>query len=271
MTTAEYVKMFPDAKLTSDDIRKKMKEIMTGREITWKDKISSAVSAAWDEGRTSGRTNVPLSEESRTKLSEKMMGHSVSEETRKAIGLAGLGREPWNKNLTKEDDPRLLVVSEKISAYNANMPEETKEETKRKISATLKDKYSKGMPIPNAKNGYRNDLGMSFRSTWEANYARILKLQGKPIVYEKSRLPVPKTGAPNFVYIPDFEVDGEYVEIKGHAKARQNWGCNCSRCQRDKTKMDAVEKEYGITIVLVATAEYKEMKSKYSSLIPEWE
>ena len=46
------------------------------------------------------------------------------------------------------------------------------------------------MKIPNSSNGYRNDLGMSFRSSWEANYARILKHKGKKIIYEQDRFPI---------------------------------------------------------------------------------
>jgi len=48
-------------------------------------------------------------------------------------------------------------------------------------------KYANGMKIPNAKNGYRYDIKMSFRSSWEANYARILKFNDDPIIYEEKR------------------------------------------------------------------------------------
>ena len=39
------------------------------------------------------------------------MGHFVSKKTRRKIGIAGLGRDPWNKGLTKDDHPSILRAS----------------------------------------------------------------------------------------------------------------------------------------------------------------
>jgi len=64
--------------------------------------------------------------------------------------------------------------------------------------------------------GYREDLGHKVKSTWEANYARILKASGIPYEYEPVTFRL-KSGS----YTPDFlvydPVKGEhFVEVKGY-------------------------------------------------------
>ena len=44
------------------------------------------------------------------------------------------------------------------------------------------------MSVPNAKTGIRKDLGICFRSSWEANYARILKSENKEELETNVRL-----------------------------------------------------------------------------------
>ena len=48
-----------------------------------------------------------ISEEQKQKISQKLKGHSVAEETRKKISKSGIGRIAWNKGLKKEDDTRI--------------------------------------------------------------------------------------------------------------------------------------------------------------------
>ena len=211
------------------------------------------------------------SENSKEELSEKLKGHSVSEETRKKIGMSGIGREPWNKGLTKEDTPSLMGTSKKVSEWNKiSMTDEKKEQ----ISKTLKRLYAEGMKIPHSIDGYRKDLDMYFRSTWEANYARILKLENKEIIYEKNRFTLVKeNGEINHVYIPDFQIgENEYVELKGHMDSLFSWGCNCKRCLRDKNKLELFRKQYpNIKLNVIGKKEYQEIYDKYYKIIPEWE
>jgi hypothetical protein len=79
----------------------KRSEKLIGREIKWKDKISDAVKKSWEENPNQGRTGVPLSEESKKVVSEKLQGHSVSDETKLKIAGAGFGHRPWNKGKSK--------------------------------------------------------------------------------------------------------------------------------------------------------------------------
>jgi hypothetical protein len=62
-----------------------------------------------------------------------------------------------------------------------------------------------------AKGGMRDDLQHYFRSSWEANFARILNHQGKKWEYEPTTFQLSETQS----YTPDFYCEGVYFEIKG--------------------------------------------------------
>jgi hypothetical protein len=62
-----------------------------------------------------------------------------------------------------------------------------------------------------AKGGTRNDLNQYFRSSWEANFARILNFQGKQWQYEPKTFQLTETMS----YTPDFFCEGVFFEIKG--------------------------------------------------------
>jgi len=49
------------------------------------------------------------------KISESNTGKSFSEEHRRKIGIAGIGRIPWNKGLSKYTDDRLMIISKQNS------------------------------------------------------------------------------------------------------------------------------------------------------------
>ncbi len=119
ITTKEYIKKFPNAKLSSRSTIEKRRKKLKGqkRDIETRKKISEAVKLNWQENPNQGRTGCPLNEESRKALSKKMMGHEVSDETRKKISEGGMGRIPWNKGLTKYDDERIMEVSKKVTEW----------------------------------------------------------------------------------------------------------------------------------------------------------
>jgi len=269
LTISAYLEKFPDAKLTSDKSRELMRIRMAGRKITWSDKISKSTQKNWKNGKFLGRTGIQLSEKSKALLSQKMMGHDVSKEARLKIGEAGIGRDAWNAGLTKETDERVARIAEKVSVYNLNMPEETRD----KIASTLKEKYARGeLKPPCSKSGFRTDLGMYFRSTWEANFARVLLYNKKPIIYENRHIPINLGKTLDCVYISDFEVDGKLIEIKGHAESSNEWTCNCVRCERDKRKINGLKLQYPeIIIEIFGKKDYSKMASEYKSNIPKWE
>lgn len=65
--------------------------------------------------------------------------------------------------------------------------------------------------------GYRNDLGTYFRSSWEANIARILNHLMLDWEYESKRFNFPDIGDGVLSYCPDFYVTdaGIWIEVKG--------------------------------------------------------
>jgi len=270
LTFDQYKTQFPDAPTCSKASLERRKNSMVGREISWADKIATGVKRSWSENKFQGRTGIPLCEESRKKLSQKLMGHSVSDETRIKIGITGLGRTPWNKGITKEDDDRLKTVSEKIRIWNK---EHMTPEIRHQISQSLKQKYADGMQIPQSKGNKRADLGMYFRSTWEANYARILNYENTEWEYETGRFSLlDDAGEIAAVYTPDFLVNGKWIEIKGHADASDDWECDCKRCERDKLKMLLFAEQYpDEEIEIIGKREYRKISKKYASIIESWE
>jgi hypothetical protein len=142
--------------------------------------------------------------------------------------------EVWNKGLTKETDERVANVG-RINAKlltGSKQSEETKkkradvirgqkrtEETKRKMSTTRKKLISEGKIVISEKAGrgiktkYNN---ITFRSTWEAKYAKWLDDHNVMWKYEQYRLIFE-----DISYLPDFfiyenEKLVKIVEIKGY-------------------------------------------------------
>ncbi len=108
-----------------------------------------------------------------------------------------------------------------------------------------------------AKHGLREDLGIYFRSSWEANFARYLTFIGKKWEYEPGSFRL----ASGKRYVPDFWVEEEstYYEVKGFYS------------EGAKKKVEDFIEEYGANLVLVDTALYKKIASEFSKEIPNWE
>ena len=265
MTVGQYSEKFPDAPLVSQELIEKRRSDMKGRKIHWKDKISKSVKKSWQENRFQGRAGIPLSEESREKLSKKMMGHDVSQETNDKISESGMGREPWNKGLDKYTDKRLRIISDKTREWNKKY---LTQEIKDKIAKTLRQRYLDGMPIPNSKNGFREDLGISLRSTWEADVIRILNFIKEDWAYEEDRFLLKDySNGKELVYITDFRLlnyDNLLIEVKGHADSSYEWKCNCRRCVRDKRKLRLFAEQYPeYDLMMIGKYEYASLVSLF--------
>lgn len=117
--------------------------------------------------------------------------------------------------------------------------------------------------------GFREDLGMYFRSGWEANYARYLNwLKAKSDVldwaYEPETFEFPVPRGTRF-YTPDFRVtwntgEVEYHEVKGYLT------------QQGRTALRRMEKYYpDKKVVLVDGPVYKRILKEYAKDVPGWE
>lgn len=131
--------------------------------------------------------------------------------------------------------------------------------------------YKSMRPFSRCKKGLRPDLGLSFRSSWEANYARFLNWLKKndPWIYDWEYEPTTfwfhniKRGCRS--WLPDFKVtlrDGsiEYHEVKG-------W-----MYPRSKTALRRMRIYYpDVSVVLIDQNRYKALQKQMRHLIPEWE
>lgn len=106
--------------------------------------------------------------------------------------------------------------------------------------------------------GFRDDLGFRCKSTWEANYARILKLIGVEFLYESKTFSLSNGTS----YTPDFYIisENKYVEIKGYMH------------DKSRIKLDLFKKEYPlINLELVDSKKYSELQKQYKNQIANWE
>jgi hypothetical protein len=103
--------------------------------------------------------------------------------------------------------------------------------------------------------GYRKDLGVTFRSSLEANYARLLNFWEKKWKYEPKSFSTPMGN-----YTPDFYLPEEdfYVELRGHP-----------RRSLEKAKMAASIHGFDLRFILQSDL-YQDVSSIISS-IPWWE
>lgn len=117
--------------------------------------------------------------------------------------------------------------------------------------------------------GFREDLGIYVRSTWEANYARYLRwLQRQGQIagwqYEPKTFEFPVRRGTRF-YTPDFLVtrlDGriEYHEVKGYMT------------QQARTALKRMERYYPeAKLIVIDGPVYKALRRDVRRLVPDWE
>ena len=133
---------------------------------------------------------------------------------------------------------------------------------------TKKTVHSHGKRATTA--GYREDINLTVRSRWEANVARYLNwLQVKGKVrkwrYEPQRFWFESIKSGTRSYLPDFWVEkpngsSYWLEVKGY------WD------PKSKTAVKRFAKYFPDEIlVIIASAEYKELEQKFKDEIPDWE
>lgn len=117
--------------------------------------------------------------------------------------------------------------------------------------------------------GPRADLhGITFRSSWEANFARHLEfIKGacvKNWAYEPETFPVIIRGKRR-QYIPDFRIDWngsvvDYVEIKGRMDTRS------------RQKIRAMRKQHpNVRLIVIGPSAYKRFAKLAAGEVPHWE
>ena len=182
------------------------------------------------------------------------------------------GNNGWlGKHHTEEtkEKIRITLAGKKPSEYNrmrtieANTGKKHSDKTKRKMSASAslanKKKWAEGK-YDGVHTGprviYREDLGIFFRSRWEANFARVLNYLGVKWEYEIKRFNTPHGSYTPDFYLPDQDI---YIEVKGR------YYPDLQISKRNFCR------ENGITIRMLRLKEYRRLIDLYSKKINNWE
>ncbi len=158
----------------------------------------------------------------RKKISEGLKGHFVSEKTRRKISEANAGKT-------------FSIIMKK----------------------RWKDGVYNGVRFNSFGNqGFRKDIGHFVRSTWEANFARILIYEGIDYEYEPIHYDLGYTTYTPDFYLPEKDI---YIEIKGQDTKE-------ARGKRIMTR-----KMHGIKIKVIEKIKYLRLQNHYKELILVWE
>ena len=190
------------------------------------------------------------------KISKALKGRSLSESHRAKMPKfqSGEYHPYYGKSFSKEH-------REKISAaLMGKSHNRHTEESKRKIGIASRNNWLEGkhsnQKQGRGKSGIRPDLGVFLRSTWEANYARILNFQGIKWEYEAKRFDTPYgTYCPDF-YLVDYD---SYIEVKG-------WEFDKSQ----KAKRDWLDSQ-GLSLNIIDADTYSELSKLYRDKLSLWE
>ena len=187
----------------------------------------------------------PNTQEHREKMSIGMKSRwedgTMKEKSRKTF-LENWGEDHWTKSSKGKN---FLSNASKGKTFTDEARKNMSQGAARRIREN-NNHYEKG------NGGRREDLGHYVRSNWEANFARILKYQGKSYKYE-SKTFILSEGK---TYTPDFIVDEIYYEIKGY------W------TPSSKEKFESFRKQYPeINVQIIESIQYDELRSQYRDKI----
>ena len=143
-----------------------------------------------------------------------------------------LGKQAWNKGLTKETDERvakgantflknkLLGKHKDTSGENNSMKKFP--EARNKISKTCLEKSKRGeWHTSLAKNNHYTYKGVDLDCTWELEYAKWLDCNNVEWIRPKTRFKYVYQNKEHY-YNPDFYLPKtkEYIEVKGYATGK---------------------------------------------------
>ena len=187
--------------------------------------------------------------------------------------LMSIVRKKWWKNKTQEE--RSIIAKKGVKTkggfFGKNNPnygrryklDMTEKERKRR-SERNKGRNNPMYKYPRhgeyfSNYGYREDLGHVCRSSWEANFCRVLKRMNIKYDFE------PKTFILNDgrSYTPDLYIhddNGYYIEIKGYFD------------EKKKEKLSKFIKEYpDIRLSFITPKEYENIEKAWKTIISNWE
>ena len=253
---------------------KKLKDLKKGDEILMKNKAKHLIYNTCQkcgkqiDGQKEGRSNFCY------KCSASYYKNPSKEYSRENIRKAvkafyEQGGKPWNYGISTENNEKWRETAKKISkALKGRSLEELWGKERADEFKRIHSERNKGENNPmfgksphHRKGGFRNDLGHYVRSSWEADFARILKLYNLNYEYEPKTFSLKRENGEIINYTPDFYVPEKntFYEIKG-------WMHDL-----DKEKINLFIEQYPhLNFVLIDTTKFAELALKYKNLV-SWE
>ncbi|MDO8435925.1 MAG: DNA polymerase III subunit alpha [bacterium] len=269
-----FIKASKDHYFLTDDGWKKLKNIKIGDNVLIRAKSKHLVYSAC---QTCGK-QINGQKEGKSKFcyrcSALFYRNPSKKESREKIRTAKIkfyqqGGKPWNFGATTENNEIWKKTAEKISkalqgrSFEELYGPERAREIKIKLSQRSKGKNNPmfGKPCPHRKGGFRKDLGHYVRSTWEADFARILRFHNLNYKYEPETFRLVKGNGEIVHYTPDF-----YVEVKNTFYEIKGWLHDL-----DKEKMQLFQEQYPQhNLVMISATKFAEFSLQYKTLI-NWE
>lgn len=159
-------------------------------------------------------------------------------------------------------------MSESHIKLAANMSYEEKHAIAMKAIETRREKGTINNTTSNAysrtKGGTRKDLGQYFRSSWEANIARVLDYEDIEWIYEYKRFYFKDNSSHILSYQPDFYLPqfNKWIEVKG-------WFDDKSKIRLKKFKKEYPEENNNL--IVIDEKFYYEISSELNYKITYWE
>jgi hypothetical protein len=196
-------------------------------------------------------------------------------EAREKISRANKDKLPWNYHIEPTGDVYARwheAIKQGHEKYRGKSFEEIfgpdrameiKAKASARFSGTGNPMYGRSHKGGTAYSaaGFREDLGHYVRSSWEADFARVLKYMGLSYQYEPQRFTLVREDGSTMTYAPDFFVPEEdcWYEIKG-------W---MDKVSEEKIRL-FTEQYPQESIVIVDKTLFAEMQMKYRDLV-KWE
>lgn len=230
-----------------------------GRVITWGDKISKVL--AGRRLTDKHRTALSMSHKGQVNVNKGKVGlFTHTEDAKRRIGVASLGNTYMiGKKLSDESKNKIADKSKGRQHTN-----ETKEKLRNfflgrprfNMRGDLNPMFTHVNSYKSkfGKTGFRKDLGIFVRSSWEANMLRIFKFLGLTVEYEPQSFKLLDGGS----YRPDFYIHDteELIEVKGY------WQDGA------KEKFLKFKNEYpDLPIEVIDSEKYHQYLNEFSNLI----
>lgn len=172
-----------------------------------------------------------------------MLGKHHDEETRKNMSVSHL---ELAANMSYEEKHKIAMKAVKTKIKNKT------------TTSTTSNSYSR------TKSGIRKDLGQYFRSSWEANIARILDYENIEWQYECNRFYFKEDIDGVISYQPDFYLPQfhKWIEVKGWMD------------DKSKTRLSLFEKQYPEeykNLILIDRKFYESLQKEFKDIITYWE